>query len=77
MSFRNANTPSGVLAITPSDTTQLDLVGFAVGGAGTVVVVDSLGITTTITCAAGQTVAARIVQIKAASTATAIIGFVA
>lgn len=76
MSFNNANTPSGMVAITPSDTAFVDLVGLAVGGAGTVNLVDSLGNTTSVTVVAGQTIACRIVQVKAAgTTATGLIGF--
>jgi hypothetical protein len=76
MSMNNANTPSGVVAVAPSDTAFVDLVGVQVGGAGAVTVVDSLGNATAITCVAGQTVACRIVQVKATgTTATAIVGF--
>ena len=76
MSFNNANTPSGMLAVTPSDTAFVDLVGLAVGGAGTVNVVDSLGNTTSVTTVAGQTIACRIVQVKATgTTATGLVGF--
>lgn len=74
MSFRNANLPSGLVAVTPG-AGALNLVGFQVGGAGTVTVTDSLGVSTTITCIAGQVIMARIVAITAA-TATNIVGFV-
>lgn len=74
--MNNANTPSGVVAITPSDTAQVDLVGLSVGAAGTVTVVDSLGNTTLITAAAGQTINCRIVQVKSTgTTATGIVGY--
>lgn len=76
MSFRNGATPSGFVAITPSDTAFVDLVGFQVGVAGTVNVVDALGVTTSITCVAGQVVPGRVVQIKSTgTTATSITGF--
>ena len=76
MSFNTANTPSGLAAITPSDTAFVDLVGVAVGGAGTINLVDSLGATTSVAVVAGQTVACRIVQVKATgTTATGLVGF--
>jgi hypothetical protein len=76
MSFKNANTPSGMVAITPSDTAFVDLVGLTVGGAGNVACVDSLGGATTVAMTAGQTLACRIVQVKATgTTATGIVGF--
>jgi hypothetical protein len=75
MSFNTANTPSGIVAITPSDTAFVDLVGVTVGGAGTVNLVDSLGATTSVTALAGQTIACRIVQVKASgTTATGLVG---
>ena len=78
MSMDTRNTPSGVVAITPSDTTQLGLVGLQVGGAGTVTVVDSRGVTTAITCVAGQIIPCVIAQVKATgTTATNIVGFLA
>lgn len=76
MSMNNANTPSGMVAITPSDTVFVDLVGIMVGGAGTVTLVDAQGNTTQATCVAGQTISLRIVQVKATGTAaTLIVGF--
>lgn len=76
MSFNNANTPSGIVAITPSDTAPVNLVGLSVGGAGTVTVVDSLGNTTTITAVAGQTICCRIIQVKSSgTTATGLVGY--
>lgn len=76
MSFNNANTPSGLVAITPSDSAFVDLVGLTVGGAGNVAVVDALGVTTTVVAVAGQTIACRIVQVKSTgTTATSIVGF--
>ena len=75
MSFNTANTPSGLVAITQSDTAFVDLVGVVVGGAGTVSLVDSLGGTTAVTALAGQTIACRIVQVKASgTTATGLVG---
>lgn len=75
MSFNTANTPSGLVAITPSDTAFVDLVGVTVGGAGTVSLVDSLGGTTSVSAVAGQTIACRIVQVKASgTTATGLVG---
>jgi hypothetical protein len=76
MSFNNANTPSGMVAITPSDTAFVDLVGLTVGAAGNIACVDSLGVATTVAMAAGQTLACRIVQVKATgTTATGVVGF--
>lgn len=76
MSFRNDNTPSGMVAVTPSDTAFHDLIGFQVGGAGVVSVLDSTGVTTSITCVAGQIISCRIQRINSTSTtATIIVGF--
>lgn len=75
MTFRTDVLASGLVAITPSDTAAVDLVGLMVGGAGTVAVVDSLGGTTTVTAVAGQTINARIVGVKATgTTATGLVG---
>lgn len=75
MSLNNASIPSGFVAITPSDSAFVDLVGVIVGGAGVVNVVDSLGTTTAITAVAGQTIVGRIVQVKSTSTtATLLVG---
>jgi hypothetical protein len=66
---------SGLAAVTPSDTAFVDFVGLLVGGAGAVSVVDSLGATTTVTAVAGQTINARIVQVRATgTTATGLVG---
>lgn len=78
MGFRNANTPSGFLAITPSDSAFVDLVGLMCGVAGTVTVVDAKGVTTAIPMLAGQTISGRIVQVKATgTTASSLVGSVA
>lgn len=75
MTLRSDFVASGLAAITPSDTAYVDLVGVIVGGAGTVAVVDSLGATTSVTAVAGQTINARIVQVKATgTTATGLVG---
>jgi hypothetical protein len=75
MTLRSDFVASGLAAITPSDTAFVDLVGLIVGGAGTVVVVDSLGATTSVAAVAGQTLSARIVQVKATgTTATGLVG---
>lgn len=76
MTHRNDLINSGFVAVTPSDTTELNLIGFQVGGAGTVVITDSLDATTTMTCPAGQVVTGRIRKIGASSTATLIVGYV-
>lgn len=74
--MNNANTPSAMVAITPSDTAPADLVGLTVGVGGTVNCVDSQGNTTSVTMVAGQTLCCRIVQVKATgTTATGIVGF--
>lgn len=75
MTLRSDFVPSGLAAVTPSDTAFVDLVGLIVGGPGTVAVVDSLGATTSITAIAGLTIHARIVQVKATgTTATGLVG---
>lgn len=76
MTHRNDLINSGFVAVTPSDTTELNLVGVQVGGAGTLVITDSLGVTTPMTCVAGQVVTGRIIKIGLASTATLIVGYV-
>lgn len=76
MSFRNATTPSDAVEVTASDTDFVDLVGLYVGGAGDVAVVTSHGTTTTFAgVPAGSIIPLRIVQVKAATTATDIVGF--
>jgi hypothetical protein len=75
MTLRSDFVASGLSAVTPSDSAFVDLFGLMVGGAGTVAVVDSLGATTSVTAVAGQTVKARIVQVKATgTTATGLVG---
>lgn len=76
MSFRNANTPSGMVAITPSDTAFVNLVGLLATGAGTVTLVDSLNNTSAVPLAAGQSLSCTIVQVKlTGTTATGLFGF--
>lgn len=75
MTLRSDFLASGLVSITPSDTAFVDLVGLIVGGAGNVAVVDGLGNATTLAVVAGQTVNARIVQVKATgTTATGLVG---
>lgn len=75
MTLRSDLLASGLVAVTPSDTAFVDLVGLIVGGAGTVSVADSLGNTTSLTVVAGQTINARLVQVKATgTTATGLVG---
>ena len=75
MTLRTDFVASGLAAVTPSDTAFVDFVGLIVGGAGTVAVVDSLGAATSIAAIAGQTINARIVQVKATgTTATGLVG---
>jgi hypothetical protein len=76
--MRTNDTPRGAVAITPSDTTTKQLIGFYVGGAGNVTVVDALGQTVTFySVPAGQFIALQINKIKATgTTATNIVGFV-
>jgi hypothetical protein len=75
MTLRSDFVASGLAAVTPSDSAFVDLVGLIVGGAGDVAVVDSLGVTTQVTAVAGQTIHARIVQVKATgTTATSLVG---
>ncbi len=75
MTLRSDFVASGLAAVTPSDTAFVDFVGLIVGGAGNVAVTDSLGATTTIAAVAGQTINARIVQVKATgTTATGLVG---
>lgn len=76
MTHRNDLINTGFVAVTPSDSTELGLVGVQVGGAGTLVITDALGVTTTVTCVAGQVLTGQIRKIGASSTATQITGFV-
>lgn len=76
MHCQNANTPTDWLAITPSDTAPVDLVGLYVGGAGNLTVTTSKGSTTTfLSVPAGSLIPGRFVQVKATgTTATGIVG---
>jgi hypothetical protein len=76
MHCQNADTPNDWIAITPSDTAPVDLVGLYVGGAGDVTVTTARGATTTfVNVPAGSLIPGRFVQVKAAgTTATAIVG---
>ena len=74
MTMHNDAYPSGAVAVTPG-ATPLNLCGFVVGGAGTVIVTDEHGISTTITAAAGIPIMVRAVAITG-GTATSIVGFV-
>lgn len=56
--------PSGFEACTPSDSAFVNYVGVTANTAGTVVIVDSRGNTTTWTVSAGQTIVGQIVQVK-------------
>jgi hypothetical protein len=74
--FRNNTIPSDAVAITPDDSTVLDLVGFYVGGAGDVTVSTASGDVTFSNMPAGGDRALRISKIKATgTTATQIVGF--
>jgi hypothetical protein len=75
MAHQNNLINSGFEANTPSDTAFVDYVGLLIGGSGVVNVVDGLGVTTAITCVAGQCIPGKIVQVKSTSTtATNIVG---
>lgn len=70
--------PTGVMSITPSDSTVLDLVGFVVtGSTGNVAVIDGYGVTTTIAVGtAGDRWALKVSKVLATgTTATGILGF--
>ena len=78
MTMRNNLVPSGLVAITPSDSAFVNIVGVLVGGAGNVNLVDSLGVTTLVAAIAGQHIPGVFVQVKSASTtATGLVGLVA
>lgn len=78
MTIRNDGVNSGFVAVTPSDSTELNLCGIHVGGAGVVSVTDSLGVTTSITAIAGQRIMGIIRRVNATNTtATLIVGLVA
>jgi hypothetical protein len=78
MAFMNTFTPEGCVAITPSDTTQLNLIGLIVLGTGNVTIVDAKGVTTLFTAVpAGFVIACQIAVVKAiGTTATNMIGYV-
>lgn len=77
MTHRNDLINSGFVAITPSDTTQLRLIGVLVGGAGNVSVTDANGVTTVIAAVAGQSIPGSIVRVNSTSTtATTLVGLV-
>lgn len=76
MHCQNANTPNDWVAVTPSDTAPVNLMGLYVGGAGDVTVITAKGaVTTFANVPAGSLIPGRFVQVKAAgTTATAIVG---
>lgn len=77
MTHRNDLINSGFVAVTPSDSTQLGLVGLMIGGAGNVSVTDVNGVTTTLAVQAGQTITGNIVRVNSTlTTATGIVGLV-
>ena len=76
MGFRNASTPGDWVAITPSNSAFVDLVGFYVGAGGDVVVQTASGTTVTFTAVpTGAVIPGRFIQIMSTNTtATAIVG---
>jgi hypothetical protein len=76
MHCENADAPDDWIAVTPSDTAAVDLVGLYVGGAGDVTVTTAKGaVTTFANVPAGGLIPGRFVQVRAAgTTATAIVG---
>lgn len=77
MTHRNDLINSGFVAVTPSDTTQVNLVGLLVGVQGDVSVTDSLAVTTILTASAGSIIPGRITRVNATgTTATSIVGLV-
>lgn len=75
MSFRNANLAGDAVAITPSDTAFVDLIGVYVGGTGDLVVTTASGDVTFSTVPAGARIDLRITKVKSTSTtATNIVG---
>lgn len=76
MTMRNDRIPGGVVAITKSDTTQLNLVGFYVGGTGDVSVKAADGSTATFSAVpVGTVIWGAFTQINSTSTtATLIVG---
>lgn len=77
MSMRNHDIPSDAVAITPSDTTFVDLMGIYVGTTGNVAVLTAGGSTTTFTAVpAGGIIPLRIVKVMSTNTtASTIVGF--
>lgn len=77
---RNDTTPTDAVAITPSDTTQLNLCGFYVGGAGNVAVQTTVGATavTFIAPPVGTVIKLQVARIMSTNTtATNIVGLIA
>jgi hypothetical protein len=76
MTMRNDRVASDAMTIVPSDTTQLGLIGFYVGGTGDVTVVTGSGSTVTFkACPVGFKVELVIAQIKSTgTTATLLVG---
>lgn len=77
MTLRNDSICSDAVAITPSNTTVLDLNGFYVGTTGNVAVVTAGGTTVTFTAVpAGAVIPLRVQTIRSTSTtASNIVGF--
>lgn len=76
MGYRNDLIGSDAAAITPNDTTYVDLIGVFVGGAGNLVVTTASGNDVTFTgVPAGAQIALGIIRVKSTSTtATNIVG---
>lgn len=77
MSFQNTFTPPAAVAITPSDTVGVNLVGLYVGTTGNVTVIDSDGNTTTFAnCPTGFVITLHILIVKATgTTASNLVGY--
>ena len=77
MSFQNAYTPGDAVAITPGDTTQVDLYGLYCGGTGDIAVITDGGTTTTFKAVpTGMIISLRVVTVKSTgTTATNLGGF--
>lgn len=75
MSHRSDLVAGGIRAITPSDTTQLNLRGLLCTADGTAVVVDGYGVETSVAMVQGMTIVCQIARVKAASTGS-YVGFV-
>lgn len=79
MTMRNDRVPSDAVAVTPSDTTQVNLCGFYVGSAGDVTVVGAPETTAVLfkACPLGTIIMMTITRIMSTGTAsTSITGFV-